>query len=249
MTPRQDMGVTSNANEKLIKKIQKQHPNCPDNGLLCFDGWEGTFKSPMYDQKNPDKAPCFLATLHKAGNDVQVLVKFVYKYIGTYGKAVHEYLHGLRLAPRLYSAVDLHHGLVMVVMEHLAFEEGVGGWVELDTFERRLDDMAAPVRKKLETVIDSLQRQKMVHADFRPKNIMVKVDEQHRIAISASEPVLSLVDFDWAGTVGEACYPPFLNPRIPWPTGAKGYGKIGQEDDRILLNNWWDAFVQTAETS
>jgi hypothetical protein len=131
----------------------------------------------MHDKKDPDKAPCFLAKLrnHKAGADVQVVVKFVYNYSGTYGKASHEYLHGLGLAPRLYSAVDLHRGLVMVVMEHLAFQEDIGGWVELDTFEKRLGDLADAVRKKLEKIIDCLQEQKMVHADLRPKNIMVKL--------------------------------------------------------------------------
>ena len=55
--------------------------------------------------------------------------------------------------------------------------------------------------------------------------------------MSGSEPVLSLIDFDWAGIVEEVCYPPFLNPRISWPVGAGAYEKVGQDDNRNLLNN------------
>jgi len=239
--------ATSDADKELL--IQRQHPNCPDNGLLCFDDWEGTFES-LIDGKNPDKPPRFLAKLRKADIEVQAVVKFVYNDSGKYGKDTHEYLHGLGLAPRLYGAVDLHRGLVMVVMEHLAFQEGLGGWVELDTFEKRLDTtMADAVRIKLEKIIDFLQERRMVHADLRPKNIMVEVDEQRRMKMSENGPVLSLIDFDWAGIVNEVCYPPFLNPRIPWPPGAEAYGKVGGDDDRILLNNWWGAFVEPAGSS
>jgi hypothetical protein len=244
------VGVTSDVGkESIANTLQIDRPVCPDDHFLRFDGWEGTFTSPMHHTKSPDKAPCFLARLRKLDNDVQVVVKFVYKYSGTYGKATHEFLHELGLAPRLYSVMDLHPGLVMVVMEHLGFREGVGGWVELDAFEGKLGDMADPVRNGLEAIIGHLQAQQMVHADLRPKNVMVKVDEQHRIVISGSEPFLSLVDFDWTGIVGEACYPPFLNPRIHWPEGAEAYKKVGRDDDRNLLNNWWDAFVQPLKSS
>ena len=78
---------------------------------------------------------------------------------------------------------------------------------------------------------------------------MVKVDEQRRITMSEGEPVLQLIDFDWAGKVGEVCYPPFLNPSIPWPEGAEAYEKVDRDGDRILLRNWWDAFVQPTEPS
>jgi len=43
----------------------------------------------MHNDKNLTKAPCFLAKLHKLGNDVQVVVKSIYNDSGTYGKVVH----------------------------------------------------------------------------------------------------------------------------------------------------------------
>ena len=240
------MGVTGDAGKGLlIDEPQRQDPRCPDNGLLHFGDWEGTFESPVHNNKDLYKAPCFLANLRdvrnpKCSGDVQVVVKFVYNHSGTYGTATHEFLYDLELAPRLYSAVNLHRGLVMVVMEHLAFREGIGGWVELDTFEKRLGDKADAVRKKLEEIIDHLQKHNMVHADLRPKNIMVAVDGQRGMT---SELILKVIDFDWAGTVGEVRYPPLLNPHIQWPSGAKGYAKVGGGDDLILLNNWWPTFV------
>jgi hypothetical protein len=117
----------------------------------------------------------------------------------------------------------------------------LGGWKELDTFEGKLDTKEQAVRKKLEEIIKLLQEQKMVHADLRPKNIMIKVDENGGIT---DEPTLSVIDFDWSGKVGKVCYPPFLNPNINWPTGVKAYGKVGKNDDGILLDSWWDAFVK-----
>ena len=107
-----------------------------------------------------------MADLCKSGNDVQAVVKFVYKYSGTYGKAT-------SMVPSLYSVMDLHRGLVMVVMEHLSFQEGIGGWVELDTFEAKLGDMADPVRKKLGEIIGRLQTQQTVHSDLRPKKKLI----------------------------------------------------------------------------
>jgi len=239
----------------MIKKHPIQHLNCPDNGLLSFDNWEGTFESPMHDKKDQAKLPCFLAKLCRTGADgahdeVQVVVKFVYNYSGTYGKATHEYLHSLKLAPRLYSAVDLHRGLVMVVMEHLAFQGGIGGWVELDMFKKMLDKtMADAVKEQLKKTIDVLKKQKMVHADLRPKNIMVEVDGQGHMKMHENKPTLSFIDFDWAGMVGKARYPPFLNPQIPWPEGAKAFVEVGEDDDRILVENWWEAFIQPTKSS
>jgi hypothetical protein len=198
----------------------------------------------MPDANNPDKPPRFLARIHNANESRRVVVKFVYNYSGTYGEAVHKYLHDLGLAPFLHSAETLHRGLVMVVMEHLAFEEGTGGWVELDDFEGKLGTNEAAVRTKLERIIDRLQSNRMVHADLRPKNIMIKVGPNRDIVMAEDEPILSVIDFDWGGLVGEVCYPPLLNKKIPWPTGAKAYQKVGKDDDRTLLNNWWGAFVK-----
>jgi hypothetical protein len=192
---------------------------------------------------NSDRSPRFLAKIRRADACHQVVVKFVYNYNGTYGTEVHKYLQGHGLAPVLHSAKTLHPGLVMVVMEHLKFEKATGGWVELDAFEGKLGKNEDAVRKKLENIIDLLQKQKMVHTDLRPKNIMIKVDGNRKIMAKGGLS-LSVIDFDWAGLVDEVCYPPFLNKKVLWPPGAKAYQKVGKDDDKILFDNWWGAFVK-----
>ncbi|CAG8667674.1 15633_t:CDS:2, partial [Acaulospora colombiana] len=212
------LGIIEDATKKgTTEKLPEPYliPGCPDNRLLYFDDWQGTFVSPVRNENNSDKPSNFLAQLHKTEEEYQheVAVKFVYNYTGTYGEAVHQYLSDLDLAPRLYCAKELHVGLFMVVMEHLSFEKGTGGWVELDTFRGKLGDMADAVRKKLEGIIGVLQDQKMVHADLRPTNIMMKVDGNYHIMMHKDEPILRVIDFDWAGKANEARYPPFLNPK------------------------------------
>ncbi|PVG00171.1 hypothetical protein CPB86DRAFT_755649 [Serendipita vermifera] len=242
-------GIVEDINKKATTENLPEPyfvPGCPDNGLLRFDDWQGTFESPMHNGNNSDKLPSFLAKLRNTQDECQrqVVVKFVYNYSGTYGTAVHQHLYSLELAPRLYYAEELHRGLVMVVMEHLSFEKGSEGWVELDIFKGKLGSMANAVRNKLENIVDSLQDQQMVHADLRPTNIMVKVDRENNILTHNNEPILRVVDFDWSGKVNEVRYPPTLNPNIPWPTGAGPYEKVGENHDRVLLNNWWDKFVK-----
>ncbi|KAG8824328.1 hypothetical protein FRC18_010548 [Serendipita sp. 400] len=244
----QDVGIIKDANE-MVTADSLPEPylvsGCPDNGLLRFDDWRGTFESRMRDRNDSNKHPNFLAKIRKGDEcEKQVVVKFIYNYSGTYGTAVHEYLHSIGLAPALYLVKPLHCGLVMVVMEYLRPEDGTGGWVELDKFEGSLNTKEHVVREKLEMIIKRLQKQKMVHADLRPTNIMIKVDGKGDMMIDENEPILSVVDFDWAGRAGEVCYQPLLNPNVPWPTGAKAYKEIGQDDDRVLLDNWWGAFVE-----
>jgi RIO-like serine/threonine protein kinase len=45
-----------------------------------------------------------------------------------------------------------------------------------------------------------------VHGDLWDYNIMVKTNMKE----------VKILDFDWAGPVGEARYPWFMNPNIPW---------------------------------
>ncbi|PVF91267.1 hypothetical protein CPB86DRAFT_745831, partial [Serendipita vermifera] len=93
----------------------------------------------------------------------------------------------------------------MVVMEHLAFEEGIGG------LGRIIQVSMEPWNQGRCEIITLLQGQKMVHVDLRPKNIMVKVDENGDMVMSGDEPILSVIDFDWSGIVGDVRYSPFLN--------------------------------------
>lgn len=64
----------------------------------------------------------------------------------------------------------------------------------------------------------------MVHVNLRPKNITVQVDEKGDTVLCKDKPILSIIDFDWAGVADE---------------------KVGENYDRILLENCRDAFVKS----
>ncbi len=75
----------------------------------------------------------------------------------------------------------------------------------------------------------------MVHGDVRPPNCLVR-----RVATGTSWPEswqVRFVDFEWAGREGEATYPAFLNPQIPWPLGVRYGAQLKCEHDLELLNS------------
>ncbi len=70
----------------------------------------------------------------------------------------------------------------------------------------------------------------MVHGDVRPPNCLVRRDTE-----GAGSWQVRFVDFEWAGREGQATYPAFLNPDIPWPDGV-GYRKqLQRAHDTQLL--------------
>jgi hypothetical protein len=89
------------------------------------------------------------------------------------------------------------------------------------------------------------------HGDLRPPNVLVQLPldlvtlasgspAAAGAAAACSLDVASLpvkfIDYDWAGVVGEARFPPLLNPAIPWPQGVGGGQLISQEHDVLLLS-------------
>ncbi len=108
----------------------------------------------------------------------------------------------------------------MVAMEHLD-----DTWVRLYDSKARHEDL----RKQIQTAITDLhQKARMVHGDIRKANIMVKRS-------GGSE--FMLVNFDWAGRIGEVNYPKFLNtdPAIGRPLGAIGCTPILAEHDNHMI--------------
>jgi hypothetical protein len=73
----------------------------------------------------------------------------------------------------------------------------------------------------------------MAHAGLCPRDIVIKI-------MAEDEPALAIIDSDGLDLADEVRYPLFLNEAVPWTTGAKVYQKVGEDNDRILLDNWWD---------
>ena len=88
--------------------------------------------------------------------------------------------------------------------------------------------LPADTREHIEAELNELHRVHFVHGDVRDANmIMVRKD---------SEPGFMLVDFDWAGIIGEVCYPANVNKKDIWrPDDVSDGAMIKSEHDMAML--------------
>jgi serine/threonine protein kinase len=64
-------------------------------------------------------------------------------------------------------------------------------------------------------VLDLLHAANLVFGDLRPPNVMITKAKE-----------VKLIDFDWAGDLGQAQYPCLISPSIHWPTEVTGLDLI-----------------------
>lgn len=150
----------------------------------------------------------------------QIWIKFVRRY----GKEVHQWCLERGLAPKLLGFEKLAGGWLMVVMEHL--DEP---WVHLSNTDNPWSH--AELKGPIQAVITQLHEEGcMVHGDIRETNIMVK---------KTGGSDFMLVDFDWAGRIGEVKYPKFLSPdpAIGRPAAAEDCTPILPEHDDHMLQH------------
>lgn len=70
------------------------------------------------------------------------------------------------------------------------------------------------VRPRLLQIVEALEGQRTTHGDFRPMNLMIQVAQSG----PPIDPLcIGLVDFDWAGVVGQVLYPVIRNEEIHRP--------------------------------
>ncbi|KAH8927924.1 hypothetical protein BT69DRAFT_1307409 [Atractiella rhizophila] len=140
------------------------------------------------------------------------------KFVRQYSREVHEACASLGCAPKLRGFEALPGGWMMVVMDRLVADE----YVELydATPTSSLIDM-------IEGKLTELHQRNYVHGDVRETNILV----------SRHEKEFMLVDFDWAGKIGEARYPMNVNrgPGLWRPDGAKDGELILPNHDMEML--------------
>ena len=137
---------------------------------------------------------------------------FVVKFCQTYSQEVHQLLAEKDLAPKLYGIEKVAGGWLMVVMEEI---QGAVQW-DRDTHakEKALDEQVQQVL----TTLSPGQGQQHVHGDLRFPNVLVKGKKVY------------IIDFEWAGEVGKACFPGSIN-RVFFNVGGKAGGLITQEID------------------
>lgn len=147
-------------------------------------------------------------------NGQRVCIKFVRKY----SKDAHLCCAALGCAPTLYGFETLPGGWFMVVMDAIG-----------DDYVKLCD--TNPTRSALERVRECLvrlHRENYVHGDVRSSNIVVCQSDMNKVIV---------LDFDWAGKIGEVKYP--MNVNRAWdlwrPEGAVDGGLITAEHDMEML--------------
>lgn len=107
------------------------------------------------------------------------------------------------------------------------------GWLPLGDLALEVaPDLLGPICDSIMAFLDELKTQNIVHGNLRPDNIMVGMENSHAL----KKPVrIKVVDYEWAGIYGEACYP--LDREEEGYEGRPG-DFIGPQDDIQMYKNW-----------
>jgi hypothetical protein len=175
-----------------------------------LDSSDDTPRRFKFETQVPGKLVFFGST----GDNKKICIKFT----RTYSKVVHEKCAALGRAPTLRGFQRLAGDWCMVVMDHLT-----DSW--------RLLSHCLPVHQPFEQIrelLDTLHQHHLVHGDIRGSNILVGKDTGD----------FMLLDFDWAGTIGETTYPMNLNMShgLRRPDGVVDGMPILAEHDVEMLN-------------
>jgi hypothetical protein len=141
----------------------------------------------------------------------EVIVKFAESYCSEAHLACGVGAPDLYLVDR--NTVSRH---VVVVMAYL------NGYRPFYTL---LHEEFEPYAEKVESIIREMHQKGYAHGDIRSPNILY-----HPITKD-----VKLIDFDMAGAIGEARYPPFLNPEVKRPDGVAWGASITKEHDLASL--------------
>ncbi len=83
------------------------------------------------------------------------------------------------------------------------------------------------VRHKVTSVVRTLHQEGFVHGDIRESNIFIDVE-----SLTSDDVTIHLIDFDWAGPIGEVKYPVDVNKiTVRRPDGVEGGGLITERHD------------------
>lgn len=131
------------------------------------------------------------------------------KFCRSYSTAAHQAMAAAGYAPALLGFEQLVQGWWLIVQE----------FVDAVPWDEMVDKPVEP----LKAAVHALHAAGFVHGDLRGCNILVAAS------------VVYLIDFEWAGPVGTATYPYFMNHAdIQWPDGA-GDGRLVTEFHDL----WW----------
>ncbi|KAF9234386.1 hypothetical protein BU15DRAFT_52671 [Melanogaster broomeanus] len=138
------------------------------------------------------------------------------KFVRRYSQQVHLRCASMGCAPALLGFECIPGGWFMVVMHALPSD-----YVCLDSFQA-----SGGCLGRIRDQLIQLHRDGFVHGDIRSTNIMVLKDETK----------FMILDFDWAGKIGETRYPMNVNTEIYRPEGAIDGALIQAGHDIAMLD-------------
>ena len=148
------------------------------------------------------------------------------KFTRMYSTEVHEFLAQKNMAPKLFNISEMECGGKVIEMEYIHGKILHECQQSLSTAQKQ------NVRHRLISTVQDMATSKFVHGDLRRPNIMIRNED-----ISSPSPTPIIIDFDWAGTQGQAKYPSSLNNNVVWPVGATPRAVIMCDHDREMVEN------------
>ncbi|GBC01176.1 hypothetical protein RclHR1_00410003 [Rhizophagus clarus] len=169
----------------------------------------------------------YTRTIWKAKTDDGHMI--VVKFVSRYNALAHKLCENGGYAPKLLHCSDnneIRFGrLKMIVMEYIN-----GTSLDQILKDGTIDSLSHQARQAIldnvTAAIQLLHDNKFVFADLRPPNIMINETDQRAM----------LIDFDWCGIHDLERYPPSMNSKLPWPTGADPGTVLRKEHDTYWLD-------------
>ena len=182
--------------KKVTNDLREQQGDSPNLGSLTIDTRQlGVDRELVVT----DLCHCFPKKMVFEGklNSTTVMVKICK---GKYGEAVHRAMAAKDHSPRLIDCLKVTDDTFLVVMEKFDSEMLDVYWESVLVCEKK--SKKRTIEQQLRNILSFMHRQGYVHGDLRDPNILVS---------GKSEIKLKIVDFNWAGKVGEVKYPSDLN--------------------------------------
>ncbi|CAG8675268.1 5789_t:CDS:2, partial [Racocetra fulgida] len=205
----------ANVDELIQDEPQTVHPMHPSFPEVIIDN-----KSYMVqiDSQVSTNLLWEVTLLNEQGPHLTAYVKAVKK--DRYSLDTHKLLAEVGYAPEVYTTSIIPGNWILVYMEYL------NNHSILNNIISNLDDQKRnSLRKKIKGIVEYLHNLGYIHRDLREGNILV-------YQLEGNEFDVKLIDFEWSGKVGSACYSPFMNRKtIQWPDGAEDWKLVTKNHD------------------
>ena len=212
----------------ITKRLETHYASVPDLPLrdpsypypTSYNDKDGRQINFKYERRVEEKLIFMVMT----DTDERAVAKFTRRYSAD----AHTFLASLGHAPSLRAVTPLPGGWILVVMDLSPFP--------LLSELNLSDKLREQVRLKITNIVRTLHENRFVHGDIRSVNILVEYE-----ALARGEDFgIHLLDFDWAGWIGEAKYPTRVNTEtVRRPEGVADGEYITCDHDVGMVNLLW----------